>query len=108
MTMRRTKISDILKIAKRNKGVVYWEDNYRPAPMKFRYRFVFQKTQFKCFCEFMLYEKWCETKMCIIVIPYGRKHDRYVNSSYKDTLIITQLYAHLAELMQQQKKPLES
>jgi len=107
MTMRRSKINEILKIAKQNKGIVYWEDDYRPSRMKFRYRFVFQKTQFKCFYEFMLYEKWCESKIHILTIPYGRKHGRYVNSSYKDTLITTQLHAHLTGLMQRQKKHLE-
>ena len=101
MTMRSAKINEILKIAKQNKGVIYWEDDYHPSPMKFRYRFVFQKTQAKCFCEFMLNGKWCETKICVLIIPYGEKYKQYVNSSFKDTLITTQLHAHLNELMQQ-------
>ena len=100
MTMRRLEINEILKIAKQNKGTIYWEDNYLPSPMKFRYRFVFQKTQFKCFYEFMLYGKWCETKIHVIAIPYVRKYERYVNSSFKDTLVIAQLHAHLVKLMQ--------
>ena len=103
MTMRRSKIGEIIKIAKQNKGIIYWEDSYRPAPMKFRYRFVFQKTQWKCFCEFMLYKKWCKTKIFILTVPYGRKHDRYVNSSYKDTVMATQLHAHLVELIQMKR-----
>ena len=101
MTMRRSKIGEILKIARQNKGIIYWNDNCGLSPMEFRYRFVFQKTQFKCFYEFMLYEKWCKTKIHVIGIPYGEKYKRYTNSSYKDTLIITQLHAHLTKLMEQ-------
>ena len=100
MTMQRSKIAEILKIAKQNKGFVYWEDNYRLSPMKFRYRFVFQKTQFKCFYEFKLNRKWCKTKIHIIDIPYGKKYERYICSSYKDTLLLTQLYEHLIKLTQ--------
>ncbi len=104
MTMKRSVIGEILKIAKRNKGVIYWEDDYTKAPMEFRYRFVFQKTQFKCFYEFVFDGKWCEQKVYVIDIPYGRKHKRYVGSSFKDTVFITQLYAHLKELCPELKK----
>ena len=97
MTMRRSIVNDILKIAKRHNGVIYWEDGYGQAPMKFRYRFVFQKTQFKCFYEFIFNGKWSKTKICIIAIPYS-DNSLFVSASYKDTLIITQLYAHLKEL----------
>lgn len=98
MSISKSTVKKICSIAIKHKGIVRW-DGYRIGftrnPMRFRYVFVFQITQIKCRYEFY-HEKW--QLMHMTVIPRGKKYDRYICTSYKDTVIISQLFAHLKEI----------
>lgn len=98
MSISRKDVKEIIAIAEKHKGKISWHGfpvGWNRKPMRFRYIFTLQKTQMKCRYEFY-HEKW--QSIHITVIPRGRKYDRYVCTSYKDTLIISQLLAHLREI----------
>lgn len=98
MSISRKDVKEIIDIAEHHKGKINWHGfpvGFTRKPMRFRYIFVFQKTQVKCRYEFY-HEKW--QTLHVVVIPRGRKYDRCVCTSYQDTLVISQLLSHLREI----------
>lgn len=96
MSISRKDVKEIIAIAKKHKGKIEWKGaclGKGCRPMKFRYIFVFQKTQVKCKYQFYLWKTW--ELMHIVDIPRGRKYSKAVNTSFQDTVCITQLLAHL-------------